>query len=270
MPEDLRSLEAYQEGTDLYRLHFLEKTGSTNDVALSLAREGHPHGTVVIADAQERGRGRHGRRWFSPPGVNIYMSILLRPGTITFHPALVTLAAAAATVEAVNSRLLRRHPLPAAAAWSKWPNDIYCRDRKLGGILTEASTSGRTISSMVTGIGVNVNLEARNIPADFRHDTTSLHIETGEVIPRDEVIIKILDNFRKYYALLFEDPTALITLWCKISRTVGSYVKAVTPGGIVYGKALGIDGRGFLRLGKDNGEEITLGTAEIILLRNDA
>jgi BirA family biotin operon repressor/biotin-[acetyl-CoA-carboxylase] ligase len=274
LPEDLQSLVALQEETDLYRFYFYDRVSSTNDVALKLAREGSPHGTVVIADSQERGRGRHGRSWFSPPGVNIYMSIILNPGAITFHPALVTLSASLAVVNAVNSCLLSQSSagksagVPSVEVWPKWPNDIYCNHGKLGGILTEASTARERIRFMVTGIGINVNMQADRIPPDFRDNTTSLYSETGEVFERGRVIMKILEFFSRYYTLLFNDPVSVIALWCKISRTINSYVKAITPQGNIYGTALGLDDRGFLRLGKEGGEEISLSTAEIVHLRD--
>ncbi len=274
LPEDLQSLAAFQEETDLYRFSFYDRVGSTNDVALKLAREGCSHGTVVIADSQERGRGRHGRCWYSPPGVNIYMSIILNPGTITFHPALVTLSASLAVVDAVNSCLLSQSSaggiagLPSVEVWPKWPNDIYCNQRKLGGILTEASTARERIRFMVTGMGINVNMQADRIPPDFRDNTTSLYSETGEVFDRGRVIMKILESFSCYYTLLFNDPASVIALWCKISHTINSYVKAITPQGEIYGTALGLDNRGFLRLKKDSGEEVCLSTAEIVHLKD--
>ncbi|MEC4684128.1 MAG: biotin--[acetyl-CoA-carboxylase] ligase [Nitrospirota bacterium] len=274
LPEDLQSLAAFQEETDLYRFSFYDSVSSTNDVALKLAREGNPHGTVVIADSQERGRGRHGRTWYSPPGVNIYMSIILNPGVITFHPALVTLSASLAVVNAVNSCLLSQSgagtvaKVPSVEVWPKWPNDIYCNHRKLGGILTEASTARERIRFMVAGIGMNVNMQADQIPPDFRDNTTSLYSETGEVFDRGRVIVKILESFSRYYTLLFNDPASVIARWCKISHTINSYVKAVTPQGEIYGTALGLDDRGFLRLGKEGGEEVCLNTAEIVHLRD--
>lgn len=274
LPEDLQSLAAFQEETDLYRFRFYDRVSSTNDVAMKLAREGCPHGTVVIADSQEKGRGRHGRAWYSPPGVNIYMSIILNPGTITFHPALVTLSASLAVVNAINSCLLPQPGaggiagVPSVEVWPKWPNDIYCNRRKLGGILTEASTARETIRFMVAGMGINVNMRADRIPPDFRDNATSLYSETGELFDRGRVIVKILEFFSGYYPLLFSDPASVIARWCKISHTINSYVKAITPEGEVYGTALGLDNRGFLRFRKDSGEEICLSTAEIIHLRD--
>ncbi len=274
LPEDLQSLAAFQEETDLYRFCFYDRVGSTNDVALKLAREGCSHGTVVIADSQERGRGRHGRTWYSPPGVNIYMSIILNPGVITFHPALVTLSASLAAVNALNSCLLSRSGAgtvagtPSVEVWPKWPNDIYCNRRKLGGILTEASTARERIRFMVAGMGINVNMPGDRIPPDFRDNTTSLYSETGEVFERGMVIVKILESFSRYYTLLFNDPASVIARWCKISHTINSYVKAVTPEGEIYGTALGLDNRGFLRLKKESGEEVCLSTAEIVHLRD--
>ncbi|NOZ24827.1 MAG: biotin--[acetyl-CoA-carboxylase] ligase [Nitrospirae bacterium] len=264
-PEDLQPLAAFRDESVHYRFCLYDTVGSTNDTALRLAREGAPHGTVVIADSQQDGRGRRGRSWHSPPGVNIYMSIILKPGEIAFHPSLVTLSASLAAAEAVSLDLF---PRAGTSAWPKWPNDVYCRGRKLGGILTEAVFAGDRIGFLVTGIGLNVNMQAADIPEDFRDGTTSVCIETGEPVERARVVRNTLGAFTRYYSLLFSDPSAVVADWCSVSRTIGSYVKAVTPQGILYGTAEGLDENGFLRLRRDDGEELSLSAAEIVHLRD--
>ena len=222
LPKDLQSLVAFQEETDLFRLHFYEKVSSTNDIAQKLAKENHPHGTVVVADSQQRGRGRQGRVWLSPPGVNIYMSIILRPETTAFSPTLITLAASLATVMAIQRSEVRSQK--SLEVWPKWPNDICCEDGKLGGVLTEALIKRDRTIYMVTGIGVNVNMRREEIPEAMGDKITSLFMETSEVYERGEIIINILKAFQSYYDLLFSAPSSITALWCKESRTINRYV----------------------------------------------
>ena len=131
------------------RVHHHPRVGSTNDVAGALAEKGAPHGTVVVADEQTAGRGRHGNHWFSPPGTGQYVSVLLR----TASSPVLTLAAGVAVAEALG----RAAGLDAAL---EWPNDVVVEDagrrRKVAGILAEASTVGDRVDRVVVGIGVNL------------------------------------------------------------------------------------------------------------------
>ncbi len=127
--------------------HHLAVCGSTSDEAARLARDGAPHGAIVTADEQTAGRGRVGRTWVSPPGANLYLSIVLRP---TIAPALapgITLAAGIAVCDAVG--------VPGARL--KWPNDVLVGDRKLAGVLTEMATRAAKIDWVILGIGINID-----------------------------------------------------------------------------------------------------------------
>ncbi len=264
MPKDLRSLAASQAETERFRLYLYDEVDSTNEVALQLGRRRHPGDAAVIADTQRRGRGRRGRSWFSPPGVNIYMSILTRPCLPPSSLTLMTLASSLAVVAAVEScpgieGALQR------GLWLKWPNDICWDGRKLGGILTETACSGGE-RFFVTGIGLNLNMAEEEIPPGMRGRVTSLYIETGRRIERGEMVIGILRAFRGFQGLLQDDPSSITALYCRMSRTIGRYVKAVTPGGSVCGKVAGVDERGFLRIASPGGEEV-LTAADVVHLR---
>ena len=130
------------------RVRHYPRVGSTNDVAADLAADDAPHGTVVVADEQTAGRGRHGNRWFSPPGSGLYVSVLLRADA----PPVLTLAAGVAAAEA----LAQTAGLDAVL---EWPNDVVVETaggrRKVAGILVEASTVGDRVDRVVVGMGVN-------------------------------------------------------------------------------------------------------------------
>lgn len=137
-------------------LHHFELISSTNDHARELAEEGAGHGEVVIADSQTGGRGRRGRPWVSPPGLNAYFSVILRPELPPARAPELTLLASVAICDA-----LRQANVPAAI---KWPNDLLVQDRKIAGILTEMASEPERVHWAVIGIGVNVNAAATDFP----------------------------------------------------------------------------------------------------------
>ena len=132
------------------KLHYFDELGSTNTLARELTERGAPEGEVVIADAQTQGRGRLGRHWESPARLNLYFSIILRPRLAPAHAAQITLMAAVALAEALDSFI-------APTAEIKWPNDILVGGQKLAGVLTEAACSADAIEYVILGIGINVN-----------------------------------------------------------------------------------------------------------------
>src|SRR3989304_10059228 len=118
--------------------YFFPVIESTNFQAFRLAHEGAPEGTVVIADCQTGGRGRMKREWFSPPSVNLYASLILRPGFPAAMSSRLTIMAGVAVAQALDSYFPRRIKL-------KWPNDVLAGNRKVSGILTEIKALGRKV-----------------------------------------------------------------------------------------------------------------------------
>ena len=133
--------------------HILPVTDSTNSHAVTLAESGAPHGTVVCADAQTGGRGRFGRTWESPPGLNLYVSLLLRPPVEPAQAPQLTLVTAVALAAAVEAST-------GLSARLKWPNDLYLGGRKAAGILAEMSADADRLRHVVIGAGLNVNAPA--------------------------------------------------------------------------------------------------------------
>ncbi len=129
--------------------HYLPSVGSTMDVARALAGRGAPEGTLVLAGEQTAGRGRHGRAWHSPPG-GAWFSLVLRPEIEPQAAGQVAILLGVALAEALREA----YGVPVAV---KWPNDLWLRSRKLGGILIELSAVGERLDWLVAGIGVNVN-----------------------------------------------------------------------------------------------------------------
>ena len=166
-------------------IHYLDTTDSTNRVALELAQRGAPHGTAVVAEGQTAGRGRLGRSFFSPPHLNLYTSIILRPELTTVEAPTLILTTAVAVADAVCETA------SAAAGESrdadveiKWPNDVLLGGRKTSGILMEMSAEATRVKFAVLGIGVNLNVDRESFPEEFRHLATSLRSHVGAEIDR--------------------------------------------------------------------------------------
>lgn len=173
-----REVEHWAQDWRVPELHVLERTGSTNDVAKRLATAGAPSGTTVIAELQEAGRGRLGRRWLAPHGKALLMSMVLRNQTKrdSAHgtaPIRAGLATAFAIEQVTQSRVLL-----------KWPNDVLLRDgRKVAGILCEASV-GDSTDYVVVGIGINVNQTEEDFPPELGGEGASLAMAAGHPVAR--------------------------------------------------------------------------------------
>ncbi len=142
-----------------WRIHYFDEIDSTQEAARELAASGADQGTLVIAEQQTAGRGRMGRTWHSPSGVNLYTTIILRPPIPLADVPRMSLVAGVAAAEALEREA------PGIVAL-KWPNDVWLRGRKAGGIIAEAVTDARqNLDCVLLGIGININLAADDIPA---------------------------------------------------------------------------------------------------------
>jgi BirA family transcriptional regulator, biotin operon repressor / biotin---[acetyl-CoA-carboxylase] ligase len=165
-------------------VRYFAEVDSTNDIAMTLAQDGAPHGTAVLAGQQRAGRGRRGRSWFSPPGSGIYLSVVVRPGADVAALSLVTLAAGVAAATGVRAA----SGLPVEL---KWPNDLVIGRpwRKLGGVLCEA-VGGATVQAVVVGIGLNVL--AASFPRELDGRATAVETELGREIDRGTLVAEVL------------------------------------------------------------------------------
>jgi BirA family biotin operon repressor/biotin-[acetyl-CoA-carboxylase] ligase len=246
-------------GRDAYLHAFI---GSTNDRAMELATEGAPHGTVILADAQSRGRGRQGRAWESPPGMNIYLSVVLRPeGLDPRRAGMLPLLCAVAVAEALQSDT-------DIDARIKWPNDILASTRKLGGILCEMRVEPGRVQHAVAGIGINVNMEGRDFPEGLRELATSVLIETGARHRRTPFTASVLDALSSWFERFFSEGGAPVArAWRERSATLGRQVRVVTAGETISGMARDIDADGALILELQGGGTRSISSGDVELLR---
>jgi len=232
--------------------HF-ETLGSTSDHLRSRAREGAPQWSVALADEQTAGRGRHGRSWVSPRG-GLYLSVLLRPDLPAERGALLPLAVAVAACEAVDELGLR--------AQIKWPNDLVIGDRKLGGILVEATSDGGRLESAIIGIGINLELgeDERALPPELRRASASLRAETGRAVAPVDAAAAVLARLTAWYAALGRDERGrMLSAWRERSASWwGSTVEVRCGESVLRGTARDIDDRGALLLDLPDGSTVAL------------
>jgi BirA family transcriptional regulator, biotin operon repressor / biotin---[acetyl-CoA-carboxylase] ligase len=173
-------------------LDYRETVDSTNRVAAERAAAGAPEGATVVAETQLAGRGRRGRVWVSPPGVNLYFSIVLRPRIAPARIGQIPLVAAVALHRALSALA------PAASLLIKWPNDILAKGGgKLAGILCEAGIEADVVHHAVVGIGINVN--GRTFPPSLAGVATSLAKQSGAQHSRPRLLAAVLNNFEQDY-----------------------------------------------------------------------
>ncbi|MDE2888218.1 MAG: biotin--[acetyl-CoA-carboxylase] ligase [Gemmatimonadota bacterium] len=229
---------------------FLE-LDSTNAVATRAALTGAAHGTVVLAEHQRAGRGRLGRNWFSPPGVGLWFSLILRYDLTASRAWMLTLGAAVALADAVEAAT-------GVCPDVRWPNDLYLNDRKLAGILTEVRGRDDRLDFAVLGIGINVNQEEADFPASLQDTATSLRCGTGRTHDRTAFLAEALRALEQVYAVL--DAERIRKLWTARARMPGKRVCIMTHAGPVRGVAedVGTDGALLVR-GADGGVRRVLG-----------
>lgn len=220
-------------------IYYYDVTDSTNIRAKELAEEGHPGGTLVVADRQEAGRGRRGRSWDSPPGTGIFMTLLLKPEMNPNHASMLTLVAAMAVARAISK-------CAGTEALIKWPNDIVIGGKKICGILTEMSAQFDFINHIVIGIGINVHNE--HFPEEIAETAGSILLQTGKRIRRAELIEQILEQFEHYYAIFMEteDLSGLVKEYNSILVNMNKSVRVLDPKEPFEGKAMGITKKGEL------------------------
>src|SRR5262245_44364102 len=230
---------------------------STNTTARELAAAGAAHGTVVIADAQRRGRGRLGRSWASPAGTNLYLSALLRCELPMERLSQISLLAGVATCETVGAW---------CAAQIKWPNDVLVGGRKVVGILAEMEGAGAQ-RAVIVGIGVNLNSALEDFPPELRAKAGSLRLASGALVDRAAFTGRLLNNLEVRYEQWRRDGfEPIAAAWRALAPLIGRHIRVQEPGQIVEGTVIDIDDDGALRLRLADGREHRVVAGDVTVL----
>ncbi len=251
-------------------LIFSEETGSTNADIFRLSEQDYPQGTLAVTSKQTAGKGRRGRTWISPPDVNVYMSILLRPDFKPETAPMLTLVMALAVHRACEELYGKGAGDAEPCRFGiKWPNDIVvsARDgswRKICGILTEMRMEEKEIRDIVIGIGINVN--QAEFPEEIRETAGSLALALGHPVSRADLTAEVWKYFEEYYEV-FEQARSLSPLREDYERALvnrGKKVRVLDPESPYEGVALGINEEGELLVKPDDGSEVRqVGTGEV-------
>lgn len=232
------------------KLHIFEEVNSTNDVAYRMALEGAPAGTVVIAESQTRGRGRMSRSWVSPPGENLYLSLVLKPPIAPRKAPFLTYVGAVATAEALAENFSLEVSL-------KWPNDILANGRKLAGLLNEVKAESNRVVFAVLGFGVNLNVDQEAFPPGLRGKATSVMGELGHSVSRVGFARCLLESIEAWYeTFLMRGHESIIEKWEALAQIRGKSIEVRCFGVIHRGVADGLDRDGALVLRGRAGEKI--------------
>jgi BirA family biotin operon repressor/biotin-[acetyl-CoA-carboxylase] ligase len=240
-------------------LHVLQTVGSTNDYAARLARRGAPHGTLVAADEQTAGRGRRGRRWHTPAGSGLALSLVLRPGEVSqFAPGAWNTVGALAVAEALRGL--------GGEASVKWPNDVLLGGQKVSGVLAEAVWRGEALEYLILGIGVNVLPGSVPPRAELEFPATSVEAEIGRPVDRHELLARIVGELAALAPKTAGDDWRRAVEERLAYR--GQWVHVVEESGDVRGRILGIasDGRLVLDTGQGEPRRVGAGAATIRLI----
>lgn len=245
-------------------IRFFDEIGSTNTALYELASNGASEGTTVIADMQTSGKGRLDRTWVSPPGQNLYISVLFRPSITAGESTLLTFLASIALYECLKKTGIQ-------GASIKWPNDLQIDRRKIAGVLTEMKPKGDMVDFVVVGIGVNINMSRASIKNEMRGfagSVTSVMENLGREVDRAKFTADLLYELEELYRILGRRGQSIIlNEWTR--RWGGRDEKVRVSAGendAFEATAVGIDESGHLLVQRENGEVTKVVAGDVTII----
>ena len=213
--------------------------------------------TLVSADSQTAGRGRRQKNWFSPPGANLYASFLIKEPK--FNVAISSWIGGLAALSAVRELVPNNNEF-----WIKWPNDVYCRERKLAGVLCETvSDVNNNIRGVVIGIGINVNMKKEQLDSIDR-PATSILAETDNLFDLSAAAQILLEKMNFFTDIAQKSEEELYMLWKADNKIIGRNINVDIVGKeTLSGKAIDIKKCGSLYVIDSNGEFRTLYSGDV-------
>lgn len=240
------------------RILCLDSVDSTNTRLKAMAAQGAPHGSAVIAEQQTSGRGRRGRSFSSPPGMGVYLSVLLRPNCRPEELMHLTCAAAVAVCNAIAS-------VTGLQPGIKWTNDIVLNGKKLVGILTELSLEAESgcVEYAVIGAGINCCQQKSDFPEEIQDIATSLRLAVGKPIDRNAVAAAMLRAMAEMEQHLLTGQAAILADYRQRCITLGKEIALLRGEERRYGTALDVDTQGALLVAFADGHIETVNSGEV-------
>ena len=224
------------------KVHYFNSIDSTNSTAYQLALNGAEEGEVVIGESQKKGRGRLGRQWVSPPFLNLYLSVVLRPKIPPHRASLITFMAAVAAAETIEKH-------SGLTPSIKWPNDLLLRKKKVAGLLNEIHSETDRIHFVILGMGVNLNMDAKEFPKEIRTKATSLKEERGQPVSRKAFAALLLEALERWYEIFLKEGGApVLKAWRDRAQIRGKKVRVTSFDEVLIGRAIDVDSDGALIL----------------------
>ena len=235
-----------------------DRVESTNQLALQRGCTGAVEGTLILAEYQAAGRGRHGRIWYSPHGSSLLTSLILRHRLLPNQIGIPSLMGAVSIAHAIRELV----KLPAMI---RWPNDVLVCGRKISGVLTELDYDQNKQPFFVLGFGVNINITSAELPLSLRSSATSIQRELGRDISRVSVLRTILHHLEDNYSRLKCGKTStIIDSVIDLSTTIGKGVQLEALDGSFSGIAEGIDAEGRLILRDQSGQLRVFSSGDVV------
>jgi len=242
-------------------LYLLGEVDSTNARLRTLARLGAADGTVLIAEGQWDGRGRRRQPWFSPMGVNLYSSVLLRPSLTSSDVGVFSLISSLALTDVLKTLGVR--------AGIKWPNDVVVEDKKLAGTLVESGMRGAVVDHVILGVGVNLNVDTDTLAAALGEAgelATSLSAVLGHAVDRNLFAANWLNRIDAWERTWERGGASEIRrAWAERDVLIGRPVNVRGVGYAFEARAMGIDTTGALVVEDTQGRRRSLVNEEVRL-----
>jgi BirA family biotin operon repressor/biotin-[acetyl-CoA-carboxylase] ligase len=243
-------------------MYLFDEVDSTNARLKSLARGGAREGTVLLAERQTAGRGRHGQAWFSPSGVNLYASVLFRPRLHPRELGAFSLLAALALADAIKEF--------GADPCIKWPNDVLIDGKKVGAALLESAVRGDEVDYVILGTGVNLNVDPSELRAALGRGggfATSLAAVVGHEIDRNAFAAAYLNHLDRWaYVWEMHGTSAIVAAWRRREILGGRRVQVRGTDAAYEGRVLGVDDHGSLWVRETLGRRHALTGEEVRIL----
>ncbi|MQG18407.1 MAG: biotin--[acetyl-CoA-carboxylase] ligase [SAR202 cluster bacterium] len=248
---NLVDLKKCLKHTIFQNFYFYHKVDSTMNKLKNLSSSEKKEGTIVIAEIQEKARGRFQRKWINKPTDSLCFSLLLKPKI--YELKFLNMAISISICKSIEK-------LTKIDSEIKWPNDILLNNKKVSGTLIETELINEQVSSCVIGVGINVTLQSFNDP-DLSN-ATSILIESGVYIDRNNLLIEILENLNTLYSDI-QNGISLKNLWKQKLGTIGEKISVKQSNKIISGTAIDVTEEGDLIIQENTGKTIQLSSGEV-------
>jgi BirA family biotin operon repressor/biotin-[acetyl-CoA-carboxylase] ligase len=239
-------------------IHYFRKLSSTNTSAKEQVKKGAKEGTTIIAETQTDGKGRLNRRWVSPKG-GIWLSIILRSEVTAEDAAKITVTTALAVANTLRI-------LYGLKAQIKWPNDVLIQNKKICGILVEATLKEKAVDSLVVGIGLNANFTLQDLSQELQRTVTTLEEVLKKKVDLEELICVILREFEEYYRRFNEKEFSdLLSEWRSMASFLGKKVEITSLNERLTGVAIAVDKNGELIIRLENGIKRKIVSGDLVV-----